>query len=37
MAYRRPMGGRESRRNFRGASRVHPKNYIRVMRGGYRI
>lgn len=35
---RKKLSMRRSKRMFRrGASRVHKKNRVRVMRGGYRI
>lgn len=35
---RRPMGKKESKRVFKkGARRVHKKNMVPVMRGGYRL
>jgi len=36
--HRRKMSRGKSRRSFRrGAQRVHPKNNVRVMRGGIRL
>ena len=38
MAYRKKMSRRRSKKVFRKtASRVHAKNHIKPMRGGYRI
>jgi hypothetical protein len=38
MAYRKRMKRRHSRRVFKKtASRTHRRNYIKPMRGGYRI
>ena len=38
MARRGRMGRKQSRSTFtRGAMRVHPKNRVRIMRGGIRL
>lgn len=37
MAMRESMSRKQSNRNFRGGAHVHPRNFARAMRGGYRI
>lgn len=37
MGFRRKMGNKESKRNFRNGTKSHPRNHGMALRGGHRI